>query len=120
MQNYLEHLRHVSKNNVDVVINSFGLNDIKTNNIEKRSYNLKKKIIYSDFDNLKFTKILTMHALTLSLSLLRKMKPLPTKTSYTDNLLVFQSVLYSKSVALLPRDIFVYNYRFGDLNQSMS
>jgi hypothetical protein len=61
-----------------------------------------------------------MHALTWSVSLLKKLKSLPTKTSYSDNLLMFQTVRASKHVALLPRNIFVYDYKFGDPNQSMS
>jgi hypothetical protein len=61
-----------------------------------------------------------MHALTWKVSLLKKIKPLPINTAYTDNLLMFRTILQSKKVALLPRDIFIYDYKFGDVNQSMS
>jgi hypothetical protein len=47
------------------------------------------------------------------------MRPLPTKTSYTDNLLVFYSILASRQIALMPRHVFVYQYKFGYLDQSM-
>jgi hypothetical protein len=64
MHSYLQHLHYLAKANVDVVITSFAINDLKTNHLMKRHYNLKKKIVYSDFDTLQFAKVLTMHALT--------------------------------------------------------
>lgn len=120
MHSYLQHLHYLAKANVDVVITSFAINDLKTNHLMKRHYNLKKKIVYSDFDTLQFAKVLTMHALTWNVSLLKKMRPLPVKKPYTDSLLVFQTILHSKNIALLPRNIFTYKYNFGDSNQSTS
>jgi hypothetical protein len=61
---YLKYLEILAKTNTDVVISSFVLSDVKTNNVMKRYYNIGKKLVYSDFDNLHFSRILTMHALT--------------------------------------------------------
>jgi hypothetical protein len=117
---YLQYLKHLAKTNVDVVITSFVIDNMKDNVLIKRHYNLKRKITYTNFDRLHFNKVLSMHALTWNLSLLKKIKPLPVKSPYTDQLLVFQTILHSKNVALLPYNIFIYNYKFGDENQSMS
>ncbi|MDR0674747.1 MAG: glycosyltransferase family 2 protein [Mycoplasmataceae bacterium] len=120
MNSYLQHLQSLAKTKVDTVITSFSIKNLKTGSLMKRRYNLKKKIVYTSFDNLRFNKILSMHAFTWSLSLLKKIQPLPIKIPYTDNLLVFRTILFSKNVVLLPNHIFVYNYNFGDVNQSMS
>lgn len=64
MHRYLQHLNHLAKTSIDIAITSYEVNNEKYEIAMKRHYNLRKKIVYTSFDELNPAKLLTMHGLT--------------------------------------------------------
>ncbi|MDR3329755.1 MAG: glycosyltransferase [Mycoplasmataceae bacterium] len=118
---YIKNLITLSTKKVDAVVTNYFFKNGTTNNKIMRKYNNKNRLIISSLDDKKWIKLLTVHAFTWNTSFLnKKIKPLPLKILFTDNILIFQTVMHSKTIAIMPSNIVLYEYKIGTKDQSMS
>ncbi|MDR2846870.1 MAG: glycosyltransferase [Mycoplasmataceae bacterium] len=120
---YLTHLQNsYLREKYDLVISSFLLEHIKSNNTEfKRVYGARGKIRYTSVDKFyNINSIITHHSISIKKELFYALVDLPEKSTFMDTGLIFQLLLLSKGCVFLPKKLFLYIYRVGNPNQSIA
>jgi hypothetical protein len=114
---YLKHL----KSNVDVVLSSFYFSlDMRQNKITPRKISKKSSIIYTTFDKFKTNSILTHHALCFNTKFLLNKLHVEERFRFSDNILIYKVILFSKKIAILPKQFILYRYHIGVPEQQTS
>lgn len=79
-----------------------------------------KLIKYLPYKKIPLFHLITIHSTIISLDILKQINPLPSKVFYSDNLLIYQSLLKARNVAYLNRNVYLYKYYIRQGNQSIS
>jgi glycosyltransferase involved in cell wall biosynthesis len=118
-------LEYLSKTSVDLIITNYNLffelsnKTIKVNVLPKKLQYDKLFTLQQYLDNNHEKLILPMHGYTIKTDLLKSNGvKIYENTFYTDVQFVFFPLLYVESIIFL--NLHVYNYRLGDVNQSVS
>jgi hypothetical protein len=107
--------------NVDLVLSSFYfVFDLKQNKTLYRKITHKSSVVYTNFDRFKTNYILTHHAMFFNTKFLRDKLHLEEHFCFSDNILLYRSILLSNKIALLPKNSFLYEYHIGVPQQQSS
>jgi hypothetical protein len=116
----IDYLKNMDKD-VDLVLSSFYfVLDLKQNKVIYRRITHKSSIVYTSFDRFKTNHILTHHAIYFNTKFLQDRLHLEENFRFSDNILLYRAILFSKKIALLPKNSFLYEYHIGIPQQQSS
>jgi hypothetical protein len=87
--------------------------DLKNSKTAHRKISKERYMQYTNFDNFRTTYILTHHATIFNTKFLKSKLHIEENFRFSDNLLMYRSILYSDKIALLPKNLFLYEYHIG-------